>query len=56
MQENKNSSMFDRRKLYSEAKSNSQKALSRKQLLVENMRLRMKQRLEEVEKQNESDS
>lgn len=54
MQENKHSSMFDRRKLYSEAKSSSQKALSRKQLMRENLRLRMEQRLKEVEKQNES--
>ena len=56
MQENKHSSMFDRRKLYSQAKSNSQKALSRKQLLAENLRLRIKQRLQNVEKQTESDS
>lgn len=53
MQENKHSSMFDRRKLYTEAKSSSQKALSRQQLLKENFRLRMEKRLKEAEQQNQ---
>ena len=45
--------MFDRRKLYTEAKSSSQKALSRQQLLKENFRLRMEKRLKEAEQQNQ---
>ncbi len=56
MQENKHSSMFDRRKLYSEAKSSSQKALSRKQLLQENLRLRMEKRLKQAENQSQGET